>query len=168
MDDFQAIVFGDKRETEYVTVEEAIFIHFMVMKETNDLDEAGVKDMNMLESAIGRPQQSAFGEDAYPDLFLKTAALFDSMVNNHGFHNGNKRTAVVVTDTFLKKNGSMFDADPKVLEDFTVAVAYTPSDEDTEVFKNRMRNLLRNFEIEEGESRLPSIANFIRETSIRL
>ncbi|MNR61509.1 Toxin Doc [compost metagenome] len=64
------------------------------MKKMNDADQAGVKDHGLLESAVHRPQQSVFGEDAYPDLFDKAAALLESLVKNHCFHNGNNRTHI--------------------------------------------------------------------------
>ncbi|MNI31473.1 Toxin Doc [compost metagenome] len=59
----------------------------------------------MLESAVHRPQQSVFEEDADPTLFDKAAALLESLVKNHCFHNGNKRTAYLVTKSFLMLNG---------------------------------------------------------------
>jgi len=46
-----------------------------------------------MESAVLRPQSSAFGEDAYPDLYDKAAALFVSLGQDHPFQNANKRTA---------------------------------------------------------------------------
>jgi len=58
-----------------------------------------------VESAANRPFQSAFGEDAYPTTIEKGAALFHSLIANHCFHNGNKRTAVLALDAFLAANG---------------------------------------------------------------
>lgn len=59
----------------------------------------------LLESAASRPFHSAFGKDAYPTLIEKAAALFHSLISNHPFHNGNKRTAVLAFDIFLVANG---------------------------------------------------------------
>lgn len=64
----------------------------------------GVKDTNMLESAVNRPKQSAFGVDAYPDIYSKAAALFESIAKNHAFHNANKRTSLASLIIFLKIN----------------------------------------------------------------
>jgi death-on-curing family protein len=65
----------------------------------------GVKNRGLLESAVGRPFQSAFGQDLYPTVIDKAAALFHSLVANHPFHDGNKRTAVVSLQHFLLANG---------------------------------------------------------------
>lgn len=59
----------------------------------------------LLESALGRSFQWAGGQDAYPEIVEKAAALFHSLIANHPFHNGNKRTAVLAMDAFLIGNG---------------------------------------------------------------
>ena len=56
-------------------------------------------------SAAGRPAASAFGEDAYPDIWLKAAALLQSVVKNHALVDGNKRLGWLATAVFLKLNG---------------------------------------------------------------
>jgi death on curing protein len=66
----------------------------------------GCRDRGLLESAVNRPFQSAFGDDAYPDLITKAAALFHSLVANHCFVDGNKRTAVLALQHFLVVNGA--------------------------------------------------------------
>jgi death-on-curing protein len=60
---------------------------------------------DLLESALGRPFHSMGGQDLYPTVIEKAAALFHSMIANHPFQNGNKRTAVVSVDAFLVANG---------------------------------------------------------------
>jgi len=65
----------------------------------------GIKSMELLESAIARPFQSVAGVDAYPSLFEKAGALFHSLINNHPFHNGNKRTALISTAVYLASCG---------------------------------------------------------------
>lgn len=52
-----------------------------------------IKDVNLLDSAVNRPKQSAFGEDVYITICEKASALFHSLALNHAFHNANKRTA---------------------------------------------------------------------------
>ena len=64
-----------------------------------------VRDVGLLGSAVVRPQQSAFGEDAYPTLWEKAAALVHSVANNHALVDGNKRLAWITTRTFLRLNG---------------------------------------------------------------
>ena len=63
-----------------------------------------VRDRNLLESAVNRPFQSLFGEDAYPGIEKKAAALFHSLVANHPFSDGNKRTAVLALVSFVVAN----------------------------------------------------------------
>ena len=65
----------------------------------------GVRDDGLLRSALARPEAS-FGEwDLYPTLFEKAAALVESLVRNHPFTDGNKRTAWECFDVFLEING---------------------------------------------------------------
>ncbi len=59
----------------------------------------------MLLSELGRPQGTFDGKDLYPDLFLKTAALMDSLVRNHPFVDGNKWSAITSAALFLRMNG---------------------------------------------------------------
>jgi death on curing protein len=65
-----------------------------------------VRDMSLLEAAVGRPQQSVFGEDAYPTLTEKTTAMLHSIVRNHPFADGNKRTGTVALLFMAAVNGS--------------------------------------------------------------
>ncbi len=64
-----------------------------------------VRDVGLLDSALARPRSSAFGEDAYPTLELKAAALLHSLAGNHALVDGNKRTALHLTRLFLVLNG---------------------------------------------------------------
>jgi death-on-curing family protein len=66
-----------------------------------------LRDRGLLESALGRPFQSVFGEDAYPDVHQKATALFHSLIANHPFSDGNKRTAVLALYDFLLANGEV-------------------------------------------------------------
>jgi death-on-curing protein len=62
------------------------------------------RDLNLLDSAVNRPFQSFYGEEFYKTIFEKSASLFHSLVCNHCFSNGNKRTAVVSLEHFLCSN----------------------------------------------------------------
>ena len=64
-----------------------------------------VRDLGLLDSAVVRPMSSAFGEDAYPTLTLKAAALLHSIVTNHALVDGNKRLGWLATTVFLDTNG---------------------------------------------------------------
>ncbi|MFE5515519.1 type II toxin-antitoxin system death-on-curing family toxin [Streptomyces sp. NPDC056529] len=74
-----------------------------------------VRDYGLLDSALARPQSSVFGQDAYPDVWQKAAALMESLARNHGLVDGNKRIAWYATWVFLHMNGhpldSAFDVD---------------------------------------------------------
>jgi len=61
-------------------------------------------NLGLLESSVRQPFQSAFGEDAYPTIEEKAACLFHSLIANHCFQNGNKRTGVLALDQFLYAN----------------------------------------------------------------
>lgn len=107
----------------FLTKEEVISAHYFMMRKMNDADQSGVKDHGLLESAVHRPQQSVFGEDAYPRLYDKAAALLESLVKNHCFHNGNKRTAYLVTKSFLMINGKHLKMQREYAVEFIVDIA---------------------------------------------
>jgi death on curing protein len=67
--------------------------------------EVLVRDAGLLESALGRPRATVFGEDAYPDVHTKAAALLHSLARNHALVDGNKRLAWAATAVFLGING---------------------------------------------------------------
>ncbi len=64
-----------------------------------------VRDAGLLAAAAARPQASAFGADAYPDIWTKAAALLQSIVGNHPLIDGNKRLGWLATAVFLELNG---------------------------------------------------------------
>lgn len=64
-----------------------------------------IRDIGLLGSAAARPQTSAFGEDAYPDIWAKSAALLQSILKNHALIDGNKRLGWLATAVFLELNG---------------------------------------------------------------
>ncbi|GGG13959.1 type II toxin-antitoxin system death-on-curing family toxin [Paenibacillus aceti] len=109
--------------TKFLTKEEVISAHYFMMKRMDDADQAGVKDHGLLEFAVHSPQQSIFGEDAYPTIFDKAAALLESLIKNHCFHNGNKRTAYLVTKSFLMLNGYHLRMERKYAVEFIVDIA---------------------------------------------
>jgi len=67
--------------------------------------EVPVRDHGLLQSALARPQASAFGSDAYPTLEEKAAALLHSLARNHALVDGNRRLALAATIAFLGING---------------------------------------------------------------
>lgn len=105
----------------YLTPEQVLFLHARLIEETGG--GHGVRDVNLLESAVARPQSTFGGEDLYPDLFSKAAALMDSLVRNHPFIDGNKRTGIAAAALFLRQNNRHLTATSTELEEFTLHVA---------------------------------------------
>ena len=68
-------------------------------------DPPPVRDLGLLSAAIARPRASAFGEDAYPEIWAKAAALLHSLVKNHALVDGNKRLGWLACAVFLDLNG---------------------------------------------------------------
>lgn len=84
---------------------------------------AGVRDANLLHSACGRPRTAFGDQEKYEAVAAKAAALFHSLVMNHPFHNGNKRTALVAAVVFLGHNGRTLVASDDELFVLVVDVA---------------------------------------------
>lgn len=64
----------------------------------------GYHDEGLVKSALARPLHSVMRKDAYPDVFSKAAALLDAIARNHGFRDGNKRTAMAAATLYLEQN----------------------------------------------------------------
>ena len=75
-------------------------------------DPPPIRDAGLLAAAAARPQASAFGVDAYPDIWTKAAALLQSIVGNHPLVDGNKRLGWLATAVFLEVNGVSITAAP--------------------------------------------------------
>jgi death on curing protein len=84
----------------------------------------GIRDVGLIESACMRPQATAFGDDAYPGIWEKAAALLQSLACNHAFTDGNKRTAWMAAAVFLEINGHPLDQplDEDSAEELVIAV----------------------------------------------
>ena len=76
-----------------------------LLRLTRDLGAGPVRDAGLLDSACARPRSSVFGEDAYPTLALKAAALLHSVCKIHALVDGNKRLAWLAAVVFLDLNG---------------------------------------------------------------
>ena len=87
-------------------------------------DPAPIRDLGLLGSAVSRPQTTAFGDDAYPDIWTKAAALLQSIVTNHALVDGNKRLGWLCTAVFLEINGiEVSRADNDDVYDLVIDVA---------------------------------------------
>jgi death on curing protein len=87
------------------------------------LGEVPVRDAGLLESALARPRSTAFGEDAYPSVHGKAAALLHSMARNHALVDGNKRLALAATIAFYGLNGIRLTLSNDEAYDLVMAVA---------------------------------------------
>jgi len=110
----------------YLTVEQVLFLHARLIAETGG--SHGVRDVGLLESAVARPQATFEGKDLYPDIFSKAAALMQSIIRNHPFIDGNKRTGIAAAALFLRRNGWLLKAGNIELEGFTLQVADSKAD----------------------------------------
>ena len=104
--------------TQYLTVEQALRIARIAVG-----GPIVVRDIGLLEAAVYRPRASVLGQDAYPDVFSKAAALMHSLARNHALVDGNKRLAWLATYVFCAKNGVGLDPDDDTAYDLVIAVA---------------------------------------------
>ena len=106
------------KEVEYLDLEDILGL-------VRTLGVGPVRDVGLLDSAVGRPRSSAFGEDAYPSVSLKAAALLQSLTNRHALVDGNKRLAWLATVVFLDLNGHAPDLTDEEAFDLVWEVAGT-------------------------------------------
>lgn len=93
-----------------------------VATRTLDADPV-IRDCGLLESALARPQASAFGDDAYPGDHQKAAALMHSLARNHALVDGNKRLALAATIALLGMNGIRLPVSNDQAYDLVISVA---------------------------------------------
>ena len=103
----------------HVNIGQIEAIHRMLCAETGG--DAGLREMALLESAVGAIDQTFDGQELYPTLIEKAARLGYSLIANHAFVDGNKRIGMLVMLTFLALNG--LEIDPAVDEVTRVGLA---------------------------------------------
>jgi death-on-curing protein len=96
---------------QYLTVDEVLTIHHALVERFGGL--GGVRDLGLLESALYRPRTGY-----YRDLAEMAAALFESLLMNHPFIEGNKRVAFFASDIFLRLNGWKLKVDARAAHAF--------------------------------------------------
>jgi death on curing protein len=104
-----------------LTLEQLLELHVLVIAQTGGSE--GIRDLGRLEAAVATQTQSVFGEELYPKLFEKAAALIRGIISDHAFVDGNKRTGTLAGLTFLEINGKKFKSQTGEIEDFAVRVA---------------------------------------------
>ena len=107
--------------TAYLSPQQILFIHFRIIETTGGAH--GLRDVGSIQSAAARPQATFGGEDFYPDLLTKAGELFESIIKNHPFIDGNKLTAVAAAALFLRRNGFVLSTTQDDLYDFTMRMA---------------------------------------------
>jgi len=105
----------------YLTLAEVLELHRMVVGQTGGA--AGLRDLGALEAAVAQPRQSFGGQDLYPSLAAKVAALGFGLIANHAFVDGNKRVGHAAMDTMLLLNGAELRATIDDAEGMIVRVA---------------------------------------------
>jgi death-on-curing protein len=105
----------------YLTSEQVLFIHARLIAETGG--KHGIRDLGLLQSAVSRPQAAFEGNELYPDIYSKSAALMESLINNHPFVDGNKRIGITATAMFLQANSYSLATSNRELEAFVLSVA---------------------------------------------
>ncbi len=104
-----------------LTVEHLLELHVLVIEKFGG--SAGVRDMGRLDAALATQTQEVFGEELYPTVLLKAAAITRGILADHAFVDGNKRTAMLVGLTFIETNGYKFVGHKSSIEDFAVQIA---------------------------------------------
>ena len=101
--------------------EQVIKLHSTLISKTGGID--GVRDDNLLDSALKTPFQTFGGKDLYPEILDKASQLCYSLIENHPFTDGNKRIGVHLTLLFLKINNIELSYSQKELIEFGLSVA---------------------------------------------
>lgn len=105
----------------YLTPEQVLFVHARLIAEIGG--EHGIRDLELLQSAVARPQAVFDGNELYSDIYHKAAALLESLINNHPFVDGNKRTGITATAMFLRINGHLLSTSNEEVVSFVLSIA---------------------------------------------
>lgn len=102
--------------TRYLALEDVLYLAARI-------GEPQPRDLGLVESAVARPQTTVFGDDAYPDMHTKAAALLHSLARNHAFVDSNKPISWLATGAFYWANGFELDAPEDPAYNLVIAVA---------------------------------------------
>lgn len=120
-------VIGKVRPVETLGEGEVLLIHERLADDFAESEDpiypVGVRDGILLSSAVSRPLTGLGEERKYPSVEMASAALFHSLIHNHPFHNGNKRTALVALLAMLDRNGMVLCYDEQAIFKFTLRTA---------------------------------------------
>jgi death-on-curing protein len=107
--------------TRYLSLVEVLELHFQIIEHSGGV--LGIRDLSLLESALAQPRMTFGGEELYSTLLDKAAALGFSIIMNHPFLDGNKRTGHAALETFLILNGMEINASVDEQENIVLRVA---------------------------------------------
>ena len=104
-----------------ISVQQALKIHTIAIQKFGGA--FGVRDMGSLESALARPFQTFGGDDLYPSIFEKTAAIGESLIMNHPFIDENKRSGYLLMEALLRYEGYKIIASDESLYNFVIDIS---------------------------------------------
>ncbi len=104
-----------------ISVEQVLQIHSIAIRKFGGAE--GVRDIGALESALARPFQTFGGSDLYPTVFEKAAAIGESIIMNHPFVDGNKRTGYLLLEAILRNDGYIINASDNDLYNFVINIS---------------------------------------------
>lgn len=105
----------------FLTLIEVLELHHQIIEQSGGT--SGIRDIGLLESAIAQPRMTFGGEELYPSLLEKSAALGFSLIMNHPFIDGNKRIGHAATEIFLVLNGMEINASVDAQENMVLEIA---------------------------------------------
>lgn len=104
-----------------ISVQQALRIHTMAIEKFGGAN--GVRDLGGLESALARPFQTFGGDDLYLSIFEKAAAIGESIIVNHPFIDGNKRTGYLLMEALLRHEGHIITSSDEDLYNFVINIS---------------------------------------------
>jgi death on curing protein len=114
-----------------ITLQDVLRFHELSIQKFGGSE--GIRDEGYLQSAIERPFSTFAGEELYPTPYEKAAAILESILKNHPFVDGNKRTALIACDAMLRLHKLIFTLSEDESYDFVVKVATSQIDFETSV-----------------------------------
>ena len=104
-----------------ISIKEIVVIHEILIDHFGGLK--GIRDKDSLEAALNRPLQTFNNKELYPSILEKVAALLESLIKNHPFHDGNKRIGYTISRLILLNNGMDIKASEIEKYDFIISIA---------------------------------------------
>lgn len=104
-----------------ISIQQALSIHKIAIEKFGG--SQGIRDINGLESALARPFQTFGGEDLYPTIEEKAAAIGESIIMNHPFIDGNKRTGYLLMEAVLRYGNKKIPVTDEILYQFVISIS---------------------------------------------